>query len=101
MSKIQNNHDPFCRSYYPSLTEVSHCTWCQVIALVRLEERGYNMSTETGARGYGNMIHDPLCRQRYQPYEKDDDCHDCKLIAAAYQRGYEDATQDLLDDDLR
>lgn len=98
---MKNNHDVFCRSYYPSMTEVDSCIWCQVISLVRDDERRYNNNTETGAGGYGNMIHDPLCRQRYQPYEKDDNCHDCQLIAAAYQRGYEDATQDLLDDDLR
>jgi len=98
---LKNNHDPFCRSYYPSYTDVDTCIWCQVIDLVRQSERRYNDNTETGARSYGNMIHDPLCRQKYQPYEKDDNCHDCKIISAAYQRGYEDAMQDLHDDVLK
>lgn len=33
-----NEHDPYCKSYYPALTDPKTCTWCYVIRRVRIDE---------------------------------------------------------------
>ena len=32
------NHDPYCKCYYPALTDPETCTWCFVIRQVRIDE---------------------------------------------------------------
>lgn len=32
------NHDPYCKCYYPALTDPETCTWCYVIRQVRIDE---------------------------------------------------------------
>lgn len=32
-------HDPFCKAYYPDLTQPEQCMWCMVIRRVREDER--------------------------------------------------------------
>lgn len=33
-----SEHDPYCKSYYPALTDPKTCTWCYVIREVRRDE---------------------------------------------------------------
>lgn len=32
-----NNHDRLCRSYYPNLTKIDTCMWCNVLFEARKE----------------------------------------------------------------
>lgn len=34
-----HSHDPYCKCYYPALTDPETCTWCYVIQAVRNDER--------------------------------------------------------------
>lgn len=49
-----NDHDPFCKCYYPALTDTKTCTWCYVIRRVRIDEylqawnEGFGIGFEEG-----------------------------------------------------
>lgn len=49
-----NEHDPFCKCYYPALTDPKTCTWCYVIRRVRIDEylqawnEGFGIGFEEG-----------------------------------------------------
>jgi hypothetical protein len=48
------NHDPYCKCYYPALTDPETCTWCYVIRQVRIDEylqawnEGFGIGFEEG-----------------------------------------------------
>lgn len=44
------NHDPYCKCYYPALTDPETCTWCYVIRQVRIDEylQAWNEGFEVG-----------------------------------------------------
>ena len=48
------DHDPFCKCYYPALTDPKTCTWCYVIRRVRIDEylqawtEGFGIGFEEG-----------------------------------------------------
>ena len=67
------NHDPYCKCYYPALTDPQTCTWCYVIRQVRIDE--YLMAWNEGfGIGYG---------EGKQKIEED--------IDTAYWQGYNNA----------
>ena len=67
------NHDPYCKCYYPALTDPQTCTWCYVIRQVRIDE--YLMAWNEGFEvGFG---------EGKQKKEED--------IDTAYWQGYNNA----------
>lgn len=100
-----NDHDIFCRSYYPKQINKQDCIWCNLITTVRENERKkYNVGSKNSVRNMTMicdpllMIHDPLCSKGYSKYYPWESCRDCGIISQAYRRGYEDAVQDFYEE---
>lgn len=47
---MKSKHDPYCKCYYPALTDPETCTWCYVIREVRVDEylKAWNEGFEIG-----------------------------------------------------
>lgn len=90
-----NKHDPYCKAYYPALTDPETCTWCYVIREVRVDEylKAWNEGFEIGF-GEGRE----MSLNEYEGYmslnkDKEED------IDIAHWQGYNNAMVEKTNDD--